>query len=66
MRPSVCTISGFTSTIFASGIFLEGDVDDRDALADADLRSRQPDTVRGIHALEHIVDQLAQFVVELR
>ena len=47
------------------GIFLECDIDDRDALANADLRSCQPDAVRGIHALEHVVDELAQFVVEL-
>src|SRR5580658_8891067 len=45
-------------------IFLEGYVDHRDAFADPDLWSGQPDTVRGIHALEHVVGQLAQFVVE--
>ena len=47
------------------GIFLEGDVDDGDALADADLRSGQAHAMRGVHALEHVVGQLAQLVVEL-
>src|SRR5664279_398027 len=46
-------------------IFLEGDVDDRDAFADADLRRGQAHAVRGIHAFEHVVRQLAQLIVEL-
>src|SRR5271166_5636180 len=46
-------------------VLLEGDIDDRDALADADLRGCQADAVSGVHAPEHVVDQLAQFVIEL-
>src|SRR5256885_4053158 len=34
------------------GIFLEGDVDDGDAAADADLRSGQSDAMRGVHRFE--------------
>src|SRR5271165_164665 len=47
------------------GVFLESDIDDRDALADADLGSGEADAVSGVHALEHVVGQLAQFVIEL-
>src|SRR6516225_4534742 len=39
-------------------IFLEGHVDYRDPFADADLRGSQPYTVRGIHAFEHVFDEL--------
>ena len=45
-------------------IFFEGHVDDRQALGDADLRRSQADAVRGVHRLEHVVDEFLQFVVE--
>ncbi len=48
----------------AFGIFLEGDVDDGDAASDADLRRGEADAVGGVHGLEHVVDELLQFVVE--
>src|SRR5271166_7111841 len=47
------------------GVFLESDIDDRDALADADLGSGEADAVGGIHALKHVVGQFEQFVIEL-
>src|SRR6516165_4462151 len=50
---------------FGLGVFLEGHVDHRDSLADADLRSGQPDSVSGIHALEHVINQLSKLVIEL-
>jgi len=46
------------------GIFLEGNVDDGQALGDADLRRRQAYAVRRVHGLEHVLDQLAQSGVE--
>src|ERR1019366_4136608 len=45
-------------------IFLEADVDHRNALADADLRRCQTDAVCHVHALKHIFDQFSQLVVE--
>ena len=46
------------------GIFLEGTSITAMRLADADLRRRQADAMGGVHRLEHVVDQLPQFVVE--
>src|SRR5208337_3777573 len=46
------------------GIFLECDINDSNALADPDLRRSQTDTVRGVHAFKHVIDELAQLVVE--
>ncbi len=42
-------------------VFAQADVDDRDLLAEPDLRSGQPDAFGGIHRLEHIGDRLVQF-----
>src|SRR5271166_336638 len=36
------------------GIFFKGDINNSDALADADLRGRQTHAVRGVHAFEHV------------
>src|ERR1019366_5086637 len=47
-----------------AGIFLEADINHRNALADADLRRRQTDAMGGVHALKHVFDKLAQRVVE--
>jgi hypothetical protein len=57
-------ISGLISTSFSSRVFAHAQVDDRDALGDADLRRGQADALRGIHGLKHVGDQLAQLVVE--
>src|ERR1700733_4757319 len=46
------------------GIFFEGDVDDGDAPGDTDLRSGQADAVRGVHGLEHVVEEGLQVRVE--
>ncbi len=46
------------------GIFFEGDVDHGDAPGDADLRSGEADAVRGVHRLEHIVEQGLQLCIE--
>ena len=35
----------------------DGEVDDRDPLVQADLRSRQPDSGRGMAGLDHVGDQ---------
>ena len=40
-------------------------VDHRYALGHAHLRRGQPDALRGVHGLEHVGHQLAQFGVEL-
>src|SRR5271157_871519 len=45
-------------------IFLKGDIDNGDALADANLRRGQTDAVRGVHAFKHVIDKLAQLFVE--
>src|SRR5579864_6438278 len=49
---------------FGVGIFLEGDVDDSNAAANADLRGGKPDSVGGVHGLKHVRDKLLQFFVE--
>ena len=41
------------------------DVDHQQALVHVDLRGRQADAGRGVHGLEHVVDQLAQRCVDL-
>lgn len=46
------------------GIFLEGDVDDGDALADPNLRRSQADSMRGVHRFKHVLDELPQFFIE--
>src|SRR5271157_1179844 len=46
------------------GIFLKGDINDGNALADANLRRGQTDAVRGVHAFKHVIDKLAQLFVE--
>src|SRR5437868_14846666 len=51
---------------FGFGIFLEGDVNDRDALADTDLRGSEADTVCRVHRFEHVFDELLQIIVEDR
>ena len=38
-------------------------IDDDDLLGDADLDRREPDPGRGVHGLEHVVDQLTNPVV---
>ncbi len=40
------------------GVLLEADVDDGEALREADLRSGEADSLRGVHGLEHLFDQL--------
>ncbi len=39
-------------------------VDDGDALGHGNLRRGQPNTLRGIHGLEHVVDEFLQLRVE--
>ncbi len=39
-------------------------VDDREPLRDADLRRGETDALRGVHRLEHLVDQLLELRVE--
>ena len=41
-------------------------VDDQQPLADVHLRRRQADARRGIHRLEHVVDERAQRRIHLR
>src|SRR5690606_30431539 len=41
------------------------DIDDDNALVHVDLRRRQPNTRRGVHGLEHVVDQLLQARIDL-
>src|SRR6187402_213435 len=45
---------------------LKAEIDNRDAARDVDLRRSQTDTLRGVHGLKHIVDELLQRVVEER
>ena len=52
-------------TILSSGLLLEAQVDHGEALRNANLRSGEADALGCIHRLEHIVDQFAQFVIEL-
>src|SRR5260370_1772175 len=42
------------------GILLEADVDDGEALRDADLLRGDADALRGVHALEHLIDELLE------
>jgi hypothetical protein len=46
-------------------IFLEAQVDNGQPFGDADLGCSQPDALRRIHRLEHVVDQGTQFIIEL-
>src|SRR6185437_14323228 len=50
---------------FGVGVFLEGDVDDGEALRDADLRRSKANALSLVHGFEHVVDELLQFVAEL-
>jgi hypothetical protein len=45
---------------FVFGAFLEADVNYGDLFGDADLRSGEADALRGVHAVEHLVDELGQ------
>jgi hypothetical protein len=45
-------------------VFFEGDIDDRDAASDADLRRGQSNPVSGVHGLEHVIDEFLQFLIE--
>ena len=45
-------------------VFLFRQVHDHDALGDADLYRRKPDAGRGIHGLEHVLDQRADAGVD--
>src|SRR5579862_4051345 len=47
------------------GALLEAEIDDGDAPGDTDLRSGEADALRCVHRLEHVVDELAQLIVEL-
>ena len=58
--PSSATIFGIDQD---DGIVV--DVDDGDALDPPDLRRGEPDPLRGVHRLEHVVDELAQVVGDL-
>src|SRR5580698_5458432 len=51
---------------FGVRIFLESDIDHSQSLGDAYLGRSQTDSMSFIHGLEHVVDQLSQFVVENR
>ena len=42
------------------------DVDDDHALADADLRRRQPDAGRRVHGVGHVAQQLVDLPVDVR
>src|ERR1017187_2054344 len=55
---------GIDEDEFGAGIFLEGNVDDGDTAADADLRGGQSDAMGGVHRLEHVFDELLQLFVE--
>ena len=44
----------------------DADVDDEDAQRDADLCRREADARRGVHRLDHVVDEALQVVVERR
>ena len=48
------------------GVLLERDIDNRNAAPNADLRRGQPDAMGLVHRLEHIFDELLQFLVEDR
>src|ERR1700733_6540706 len=55
---------GIDEDEFCVGVFFEGDVDDGNAAADADLRGGEADAVGYVHGLEHVFDELLQFLVE--
>jgi hypothetical protein len=57
---------GIDENEFGARIFLESNVDDRNAAANADLRRGQADSVRGVHGLEHVGDELLQLFVKAR
>jgi len=57
-------ISGFTSTILASGFFSAGDVDHREADAFSDLWSGEADALRCVHGGEHVFDEFGEFGVK--
>src|SRR5258708_4798050 len=43
---------------------LEADVDDGKPLRDADLRRGETDALRGVHGLEHLIDELLELRIE--
>src|SRR5215470_963365 len=45
-------------------VFLESHIDNGETFRNADLRSRQPNAMRGIHRFEHVLDELLQLVIE--
>jgi hypothetical protein len=45
-------------------VLLEADVDDSEALRDTDLRCGKADALRGVHRLEHLIDEPLQLRVE--
>ena len=55
--PSLSRTTGLTRTISGARIRADREVDDRDALVQADLGSRQPDPGRGMAGLDHVGDQ---------
>ena len=48
------------------GIFFERNVDNRQTFGNADLRSRQSNSMRRIHGFEHVLDQFLQGFVKYR
>jgi hypothetical protein len=56
---------GIGKNEFRVGIFFECDIDYGESLRDTDLWGGESYTMRGIHGLEHIVDELLQVVVEV-
>src|SRR5260221_1683814 len=51
---------------FLLWVFLERDINDRNAPSNTDLGCGEANSVRGVHGFEHIVDKLAQAGVKLR
>ena len=56
--------SGLMKTCGCLRLVLLGEVHGDDALRHADLDGSKPDAGRGVHGLEHVVDQRAQRLVD--